>query len=205
MRANLVFRASALWALSIGIVAAPASAQNPVPLDIGPVAPVSDPVSDPAPDPISDRETQGYAEATGPDEGRLVIDILAQVEPEMSPGEKLAYEACVAEQDAARLRGEIIVCRQREDGAAYSGFDKKEWERDYAQRTQGLKQPNLDSLAGGPLYRTEGSVIMVSVKMKVGDPPPPALIIDVSALPTAPPGSDADRIAKGLQPLGEED
>ena len=29
-------------------------------------------------------------------------------------------------------------------------------------------------------------------------------MIDVEALPHAPPGSDADRIARGLPPLGEE-
>ena len=33
-------------------------------------------------------------------------------------------------------------------------------------------------------------------------PPPPAYIIDFSELPEAPPGSDADRIARGLAPRG---
>jgi hypothetical protein len=32
-------------------------------------------------------------------------------------------------------------------------------------------------------------------------PPPPALIMDLEALPEAPAGSDADRIARGLQPI----
>ena len=35
-------------------------------------------------------------------------------------------------------------------------------------------------------------------------PPPKALIIDIEALPEAPPGSDADRIARGLPPLGRD-
>ena len=145
---------------------------------------------------------ESKAAAFEPDEGRLVIDIL--VPPEPSEGQGLAYEACIAEQDAARIRGEIIVCRQIEDGAAVSGFDKEKWERDYAQRTQGAKTPNLDSLAGGPLYRADGSVFMVTVTTKIGDPPPPALFIDVTALPKAAPGSDADRVARGLAPLGED-
>jgi len=136
-----------------------------------------------------------------PDEGTLVIDILAKPEP--SPGEKLASEACEAEQDAARLRGEIIVCRQLEDGAEVSGFNKEKWERDYARRTQGAKTPDVEGAGGSPLYRTLGSMVMVNVKVKVGDPPPPALIIDVEALPEAPPGSDADRIARGLPPAEE--
>ena len=195
MRANAVFRASALVASSIGFLTAPVAAQVPVPIDIGPVEPIPDP------------ESRGDGEETvaEPDEGRLVIDILAEVEREMSAGEELAYEACLAEQDAARLRGEIIVCRRRaEDGADYSGFDKEEWERDYARRTQGDKNPNLDSLKDGPLYRRDGSVFMVSVTRKIGDPPPPALFIDVEALPQAPAGSDADRIARGLAPLGRD-
>ncbi|MBB3034502.1 hypothetical protein [Alteriqipengyuania lutimaris] len=33
-------------------------------------------------------------------------------------------------------------------------------------------------------------------------PPPPVYMIDVTALPEAPPGSDADRIARGLSPRG---
>ena len=33
-------------------------------------------------------------------------------------------------------------------------------------------------------------------------PPPPVYMIDVTALPEAPPGSDADRIARGLAPRG---
>lgn len=33
-------------------------------------------------------------------------------------------------------------------------------------------------------------------------PPPPVYYIDVAALPEAPPGSDADRIARGLAPRG---
>ena len=35
-------------------------------------------------------------------------------------------------------------------------------------------------------------------------PQPPPLIIDVTALPQAPAGSDADRIARGLPPIGND-
>jgi hypothetical protein len=190
MRVNLLFCASALLTLSSGLLTAPVAAWQPVPIDIGPVAPVPDP------------EPQGDAEATEPDEGRLLIDILAQVEREMSPGEEIAYEACLAEQDAARLRGEIIVCRRRaEDGADYSGFDKEEWERDYARRTQGVKTPNVAGAGGTIIMPGEGSLISVTVTQKFGGPPEKALIIDVGALPEAPAGSDADRIARGLAPL----
>ncbi|NQX93802.1 MAG: hypothetical protein HRT64_02555 [Erythrobacter sp.] len=133
-----------------------------------------------------------------PDQERVIIDILAPPPPEESA--ELAYEECLAEQDAARIRGEIVVCRKLPDGAELSGFDKEQWERGYAERTQGDKNPNLDGLANGPVYRTDGSVFMVTVKRKVGDPPPPPLIIDVEAIPEAPPGSDADRVGKGMDP-----
>lgn len=195
MRAKAIFHASALVASSLGFLAAPVAAQVPVPIDIGPVEPIPD----------SESQEDGEETFAEPDEGRLVIDILAEVEREMSAGEEIAYEACLAEQDAARLRAEIIVCRRKaEDGADYSGFDKEEWERDYARRTQGVKTPNVAGAGGTIMTPGEGSLITVTVTQKFGDPPPPALIIDVAALPQAPAGSDADRIARGLAPLGAD-
>ena len=38
----------------------------------------------------------------------------------------------------------------------------------------------------------------------IGGVPPPAVFIDVEALPKAPAGTDADRIARGLPPLNED-
>jgi hypothetical protein len=35
-------------------------------------------------------------------------------------------------------------------------------------------------------------------------PPPKALMIDLKAIPEAPPGSDADRVGRGLAPTGNE-
>lgn len=134
-----------------------------------------------------------------PDEGRLVIDILTPPQP--TPGEAVAYEACIAEQDAARLRGEIIVCRRAQDAADVSGFDKAKWEREYAQRTQGVKTPDVAGAGGTPVYRALGSMVMVNVTVSLGKEFEPPLIIDVEALPEAPPGSDADRVARGLAPL----
>ncbi|MEM7703650.1 MAG: hypothetical protein AAF251_17065 [Pseudomonadota bacterium] len=155
----------------------------------------------PAPAQPSERPQQDAA-VPEPDEGTIVIDILAKPEP--SPGEKLAYEACEAEQDAARLRGEIIVCRQLEDGAEVSGFNKETWERDYARRTQGTKTPDVEGAGGSILYRAEGSVFLVTTgRITVGEAAEGPLIIDVEALPEAPPGSDADRIARGLPPSEE--
>ena len=140
-----------------------------------------------------------------PDEGRLVIDILAPVEPEES--DEIAYEECVAEQDAARIRGEIVVCRQRSAAAALSGFDKEQWERDYAERTQGQRPADVEGVGGQILMPGEGSLATITVTAKgcfIGPcAPEQPLFIDVEALPEARPGSDADRIAKGLDPRGD--
>ncbi|MEM6586509.1 MAG: hypothetical protein AAF692_12225 [Pseudomonadota bacterium] len=140
-----------------------------------------------------------------PDEGRIVIDILAPVKPDDS--DEIAYEECVAEQDAARIRGEIVVCRQRSDAAGLSGFDKEQWERDYAERTQGQRPADVEGVGGHILMPGEGSLVTITVTKKgcfVGPcAPEQPLFIDVEALPEAPPGSDADRIAKGLDPKGE--
>ena len=114
-----------------------------------------------------------------------------------------ADEARRAEQcddDAARIAGEIVVCRalgEESDGA----FDKRDFDRRYGAATQGDKNPNVDG--SGIKLPTEGSIATITVTMKVGDPPPGPLMIDVEALPEAPPGSDADRAARGLPPKGD--
>ena len=103
----------------------------------------------------------------------------------------LLAQDCEREAEVGRVAGEIVVCRQLGE-ASDGSFNKEEWEQDYARRTQG-EQP-LDTFGipnhGNPIG--------------FGSVPPPALIIDVEALPQAPAGSDADRIARGLPPLGED-
>lgn len=138
--------------------------------------------------------------ALEPDEGRLVIDILSIPD---QPEDPEAARECEQQQDLARLANEIVVCRELQ-GADVSGFDKQDWERRYAERTQGIKTPDVEGAGGRPLYRQLGSVAMVTVSASFGDPPEPALIIDIEALPEAPPGSDADRVANGLPPIGPE-
>ena len=129
-----------------------------------------------------------------PDDGRLVIDILAD-----QPTDPIAAERCDREADVARVAGEIVVCRERTDRGPPM-FDREGWERDYAERTQGPKTPNVDS--SGIQLPTEGSLIAITVTLaRFGGGGPPPLMIDIEALPEAPAGSDADRIARGLPPL----
>ena len=113
--------------------------------------------------------------------------------------DRLIEQDCEEEADAARIANEIIVCRQL--GEATDGsWDKGEWERDYARRTQGGSTPDV---AGGGIFRGEATVGGLCLIPPC--PPEAALMIDVEALPEAPPGSDADRIARGLPPLGQDD
>jgi len=125
------------------------------------------------------------------DESRETIDILVPPEDYLPPSED-----CSAEQEAASISGEIIVCRRRSDGGEY-GYDKERAEREYAEETMYKGNPRTPDFIldcqdqGWPV----GCV-------RFGKVPPPALIIDIKGLPEAPPGSDADRISRGLPPLG---
>lgn len=130
-----------------------------------------------------------------PDGGKLVLDIKAAREA----ARRQRIERCTREEDAARVAGEIVVCRRLSEGSGY-GFNKRDWERRYAQATQGVKPVNVD---GSGLRAPDGSPMQPLVGTGFGKSPEQPLIIDVEALPEAPPGSDADRIARGLPPRGQ--
>lgn len=148
--------------------------------------------------PLAPLQAQDEPQTTTAEDGRLVID-LTQPTPE-EPYDALAAEKCDEEADAARIANEIVVCRQRAE-TSDGVYDHDEFTRSYAEATQGVKTPDVDGtgLPDGmtPLVTIRGCFIPPC-------PPPPALMIDVEALPDAPAGSDADRIAHGLPPLGEE-
>ena len=127
---------------------------------------------------------------------RRVLDLMITVPRNES--DRLLEEDCEEEADAARIANEIVVCRQVGEGTDGS-WNKEEFEESYAQRTQG-EQP-VD-VAGGGIFRGPATVSGLCVIPPC--PPEAALIIDVEALPEAPEGSDADRIARGLPPLGKD-
>ena len=154
---------------------------------------IAKPQVDPAPKDAGESDTE--------DPDRVVIDLLAEPLAKPSFDAALARQ-CEEERDAAVISGEIVVCRKLGDDAEVSGVDSEAAKRRYAERTQGPSTPDVEGAGGSILYRTEGSVFMVTVKTKTGDPPPPALIIDVEALPEAPEGADADRVGKGLPAEG---
>jgi hypothetical protein len=119
--------------------------------------------------------------------GALDLSVTVPRDPD-----KVIEERCEREADVGRVQGEIVVCRQL--GEATDGsFDKEEFERSYAERTQGEKPVNTFGLRE------------LANSISIGSVPEAAIMIDVEALPQAPEGSDADRIARGLPPLGQSD
>lgn len=102
---------------------------------------------------------------------------------------------CVDRADAGTISGEIVVCRQTGEDPANVYSNPEEARKRYAEATANKNAPpppNVFGIGDG------------NFKMGFGGAPPPALMIDVAALPQAPAGSDADRIARGLPPLGQE-
>ncbi len=102
---------------------------------------------------------------------------------------------CVDRADAGTISGEIVVCREVSvDNSALTG-DRATSQKRYAEETAFKGAPAAPDLFGIP---DNGKGI------GFGGVPPPALFIDVEALPKAPAGSDADRIARGLPPLNQD-
>ncbi len=124
------------------------------------------------------------------------IDIRVDTTPEAG-----TYENCEEDQDAAIITGEIIVCRRRSDEENRL-YDKETAERRHAQRTMNRNEIPAPDVAGDGIFRGPATVSGLCVIPPC--PKPPAYMIDFATLPDAPPGSDADRIARGLAPRGND-
>lgn len=104
-------------------------------------------------------------------------------------------QECEDRADASTISGEIVVCRQVGDDTSALTGNREATQKRYAQETMLKGAPRAPEAFGIPNH---GNAI------GFGKAPPPAYIVDFQALPTAPAGSDADRIARGLPPLGKE-
>ncbi|MEM6856774.1 MAG: hypothetical protein AAF559_02810 [Pseudomonadota bacterium] len=136
-------------------------------------------------------EESAQEEAVEPTRINLAVTV-----PSGEVNEAQAQE-CVDEAEAGQISGEIIVCRRTgSNGENSLSGSRAEAQKRYAQETAFQNSPRTPNVSGLP---DNGRGI------SVGGVPPPALIIDVEALPDAPAGSDADRIARGLPPLGEDE
>jgi len=103
---------------------------------------------------------------------------------------------CEDRADAGTISGEIVVCRQiADDGSNSLSGNRKNAQKRYAEETAFADVPRAPEAFGIPNHGNS---------IGFGSVPPPALMIDVTALPKAPAGSDADRIARGLPPLDQD-
>lgn len=110
-----------------------------------------------------------------------------------SDANEAQLQACRDDADAGTISGEIVVCREiAPDGKAPLTGDRAATQKRYAEET---------ALKGAPRAPEAFGIPDNGKGIGFGGPPPPAIIIDFDALPTAPAGSDADRIARGLAPL----
>ena len=179
MGRNHTAATAALLAASVAFSPAVAlAAQERVPIDLGDSAP-------------------GSALPSGP------IDIL--VPP---PATEAANAAVVKEgedqREAGVVGGEIVVCRALEVDTThlYSG-SREAWLSRYARATQGANTIPPPDVAGPGIFR--GPPTISGLCFIPPCPKDPALMIDVEAIDTPPPGSDAERVAQGLAPLAADD
>lgn len=149
---------------------------------------------------LSPSIANAQSESVAPD-GTTTIDI--RVDPQARFGPEPPMEDCSDEQEAAILSGEIIVCRRKQDQRKYRTLPEDAALKRYARETMYANDPQAPDVAGAGIFR--GPATIGGMCLIPPCPPPPALIIDVEALPEAPPGSDADRVGRGLVPLGREE
>jgi hypothetical protein len=122
------------------------------------------------------------------------------------PADQRLIERCTEEQEAASIAGEIVVCRRLSDRSPYR-LDDDIPQSDASRQEQidrfGLPAGLPADFAGPGIFR--GKPTAGGGCLPGSCPPPAALIIDLEALPEAPAGSDADRIGRGLPPLGQDE
>lgn len=164
----------ALAAACLGVIAAPLAAQDDT-------AATPPPAAEPAPAPPLDVPP------------RPRVNLMVTV-PRGEVNQAQLQE-CRDDADAGTISGEIVVCREvGSDGTGLTG-NREETQKRYAQETM---------LKGAPRAPEAFGIADNGKGIGFGKAPPPALMIDVEGLPKAPAGSDADRIAQGLAPLGED-
>lgn len=94
---------------------------------------------------------------------------------------------------------EIVVCAREQDNSQFRVKSSSEIDPESEQAIDdGL--PRAPDVAGPGIFTGPATVGRLCIPGLQKCPPPPALIIDLSALPEAPEGSDADKVAKGVIP-----
>lgn len=155
----------------------PLTAQQRIPIDLGPDAPTA---------------------ASPPQR----IDLALPVPPPEPAGSAVRKE-CEDRREAGVVAGEIVVCRELESDPAqfYSG-SREAWFKAYAERTQRANSIPAPDVAGSGIFQGPATLAGLCV---IPPCPRQAVMIDVTAIPPPPAGSDAERVAQGLEPLESDD
>lgn len=101
--------------------------------------------------------------------------------------------------------GEIVVCGVDPDQDQFRVRSDRDAEDDYARETMYQNDLRPPDVAGPGIFRGPATVGGLCIPGLQKCPPPPPIVVDFAALPQAPPGSDADRIARGLPPIGNDE
>ncbi|MGB5779119.1 hypothetical protein [Allopontixanthobacter sediminis] len=111
-----------------------------------------------------------------------------------------AYGPPPPEPECAPPEGdEIVVCAREQDNSQFRVKSSTELDPESEEAlADGL--PRAPDVAGPGIFKGPATVGGLCIPGLQKCPPPPALIIDLSALPEAPEGSDADKVGKGEIP-----
>jgi len=131
------------------------------------------------------------------------VDILAAA-PDPDTPTAAQQRECDDEVEASELSGEIVVCRKKVDNSDRFAGSYADWLNDYAERSANLGAPPAPDVDGTGLPPGMAAIVTINACFIPPCPKPPAVLIDVEALPPAPVGTDADRLAHGLAPRGED-
>lgn len=100
---------------------------------------------------------------------------------------------------------EIVVCAKEEEQSQFRVRSDKQAQDDYARETMYKGDPQAPDVAGPGIFRGPATIGGMCIPGLQKCPRPPAIEVDLAALPAAPPGSDADRMARGLPPIGNDE
>ena len=99
---------------------------------------------------------------------------------------------------------EIVVCARLEEQSQFRVRSDEDAEDEYAAATMNKGNPQAPNVDGPGIFQGPATVGNLCIPGLQKCPPPPAYIVDFDALPEAPPGSDAERVGKGLAPRGND-
>ncbi|MGX7951099.1 hypothetical protein ACWPM1_00905 [Tsuneonella sp. HG249] len=127
--------------------------------------------------------------------GLTAEEALAAARKAYGPPDTRASKACPPQQPGA----EIVVCAEQEDQSQFRVESSGDLDPEGAGARGGVpRAPDVGHVYPPGMVSVSGCFIPPC-------PPPMPKIIDLKAIPEAPPGSDADLVARGLAPLGRDD